>query len=317
MTEDVLVHAQGLTKEFSSRGSTVYAVSDVTLDIRRGETLALVGESGCGKSTLGRLILCLLKPTSGSVFFDGTETTALDRRKLREFRRHMQLVFQDPYSSLDPRMRVKDLIAEPLRAYGISEQEQTAIVTDLVRRVGLRPDAMERFPHEFSGGQRQRIGIARAVALRPELVVCDEPVSALDVSVQAQILNLLKELQQENGLTYLFISHDLSVVRNLADRVCVMYLGRICELGTTDEIFFHSRHPYTRFLLRAIPRLDPDAKNEDEILAGDPPSPADPPSGCRFRLRCPYAREKCAAEVPKLQGNGEHQCACHFPLEGE
>ena len=313
MSGEVLVRAEHLVKEFPVRGGKVQAVTDVSLEIARGETLALVGESGCGKSTLGRLILRLIQPTSGRVTFDGHDVTAMKPGELRAFRRRMQLIFQDPYSSLDPRMRVKALIAEPLRAYGVPREEQERTVRTLAEQVGLRPDTLERFPHEFSGGQRQRIGIARAIALHPDLVVCDEPVSALDVSIQAQILNLLEELQREIGLTYLFISHDLAVVHHIADRVCVMFLGKICEIGTVDEIFFHARHPYTRFLLQATPKLDPDAADEGELLSGELPSPANPPSGCRFRVRCPYAQEICAREAPSLEGGNGHQCACHFP----
>jgi len=315
MNGGVLVHTEQLSKEYPVRGGRVHAVTDVSLDIFRGETLALVGESGCGKSTLGRLILHLIEPSSGRVIFDGHDVTAMKRGELREFRRRMQLIFQDPYSSLDPRMRVKQLIAEPLQAYGVPRGEQEETVRRLAELVGLRPDTLERFPHEFSGGQRQRVGIARAIALKPELVVCDEPVSALDVSIQAQILNLLEELQDQSGLTYLFISHDLSVVHHIADRVCVMFLGRICELGAVDEIFFHAQHPYTRFLLQATPRLDPDAQDEGELLSGDLPSPANPPSGCRFRTRCPHAKEICAERTPALTGPREHQFACHFPIQ--
>ena len=314
MSRELLVRTEGLVKEFPVRGGRVQAVTDVSLDIARGETLALVGESGCGKSTLGRLILRLVEPTAGKVLFDGQDVTAMKPRELRAFRRRMQLIFQDPYSSLDPRMRVRALIAEPLRAYGVPQGEQNEIVEALAEQVGLRPDALDAFPHEFSGGQRQRIGIARAVALRPDLVVCDEPVSALDVSIQAQILNLLEDLQQQTGLTYLFISHDLAVVHHIADRVCVMFLGRICEIGSVEEIFFHARHPYTRFLLQATPKLEPGGADEGELLTGDLPSPANPPSGCRFRTRCPYARDICAQAVPPLQGDGGHQCACHFPM---
>ena len=313
MSGEILVQAQGLVKEFPIRGGRVQAVTDVSLEIFRGETLALVGESGCGKSTLGRLILRLIQPTAGRVVFDGQDVTAMHPRQLRNFRRRMQLIFQDPYSSLDPRMRVRTLIAEPLRAYGVPKEEQERTVRTLAEQVGLRPDTLDRFPHEFSGGQRQRIGIARAIALRPDLVVCDEPVSALDVSIQAQILNLLEQLQREIGLTYLFISHDLAVVHHIADRVCVMFLGKICEIGTVDEIFFHARHPYTRFLLQATPSLDPGAGDQGELLTGELPSPANPPSGCRFRTRCPYAQDICAQQVPALQGEGGHLCACHFP----
>ncbi|MCD8103664.1 MAG: ATP-binding cassette domain-containing protein [Lachnospiraceae bacterium] len=310
-----LLEAAHLTKEFRTAHGVVHAVSDVSLTIQRGETLALVGESGCGKSTLGRLLLRLIEPTSGTVVMDGTEVTALKREELRKFRRKMQLIFQDPYSSIDPRMTIRKIIAEPLKAFSVPKKEQEAIILDLVEKTGIRPEYLERYPHQFSGGQRQRVGIARALALNPELVVCDEPVSALDVSIQAQTLNLLHDLQQKMGLTYLFISHDLAVVNYISDRVCVMFLGKICELGPKEQIYFHPRHPYTKFLLSATPEPDPRKRKEDQdLLMGDLPSPVNPPSGCRFRTQCPYARELCAAEEPGLREVDGRQCACHFPL---
>ena len=312
--KEVLLEASHLTKEFKTVHGVVHAVSDVDLTIYRGETLALVGESGCGKSTLGRLLLRLIEPTSGKVVLDGTDVTALKREELRKFRRKMQLVFQDPYSSLDPRMTVRKIISEPLKAYKITDRD--AIISDLIEKTGIRKEFLDRYPHEFSGGQRQRVGIARALALNPDLVVCDEPVSALDVSIQAQTLNLLHELQEKMGLTYLFISHDLAVVNYISDRVCVMFLGKICEIGTKEQIYFHPRHPYTRFLLSATPEPDPRKRKEDrELLTGDLPSPVNPPSGCRFRTRCPYAKEICEKEVPELKMTDGRLLACHFQLE--
>lgn len=313
--KNVLLEARGLTKEFPLSGKrSVHAVSDVSLQIYEGETLALVGESGCGKSTLGRTLIHLHRPTSGEVWFRGAPVTGLKERDFREYRRQMQLIFQDPYASLNPRMTVRDIIAEPLTTYGIcqTKQETTERVLELVRAVGVPEDFLYRYPHQFSGGQRQRIGIARAIALHPALIVCDEPVSALDVSVQNQILNLLKELQKSFGLTYLFISHDLSVVRFLADRVCIMFLGKLCELGDTSEVYAHPLHPYTQFLLRALPRLDPHHRCEPvQLLSGELPSPIDPPSGCRFHTRCPYATDRCREEEPSLRQIGARQVACH------
>lgn len=315
MEQRTLLQAERLTKEFKTSGGVVHAVSDVSLSIREGETLSLVGESGCGKSTLGRLLLRLIEPTAGRVVMDGRELTAMSREELRSYRRNMQLIFQDPYTSLDPRSTVRRIICEPLRAYRVPEEQQREILADLIKKVGIPPAALDRYPHQFSGGQRQRIGIARALALHPSLVVCDEPVSALDVSIQAQILNLLHDLQQELGLTYLFISHDLSVVRYLSDRVCVMFLGKICEIGPVEEIFRDSRHPYTHFLMAATPSLDPRRSQEEgEILTGEIPSPIQPPSGCRFRTRCPYATEECAAQQPPLTGEDGHLFACYHPL---
>ena len=316
MAQEVLLQAEHLQKTFKAGKGRVQAITDVSLTINRGETLALVGESGCGKSTLGRLLLRLIEPDSGKVTMDQTDVTALNKHELRAFRKRMQLVFQDPYASLDPRFTVEKIISEPLKAYGMSKEEQHQVVLELAGKVGINPDYLNRYPHQFSGGQRQRIGIARAIALHPDLVVCDEPVSALDVSIQAQTLNLLHDLQQELGLTYLFISHDLGVVHYISDRVCVMFLGKICEIGTTAEVYNHPRHPYTKYLLAATPRIGAHADRKDkELLTGEIPSPINPPSGCRFRTRCPYAQERCAQEVPALQDDGTgHVCACHFPL---
>ncbi len=313
MTREVLLDARNLTKTFKAPNGQVQAVTDVSLQIYKGETLSLVGESGCGKSTLGRLLIRLLELDSGSVRFGTTELTELKKKELRKFRQHMQLIFQDPYASLDPRFTIAKSICEPLRAAGYSQKEQQEMVLDLAQKTGINPEHLGRYPHQFSGGQRQRVGIARAIALRPELVVCDEPVSALDVSIQAQTLNLLRQLQRELQLTYLFISHDLSVVHYISDRVCVMFLGRICEIGTTEEIYAHPKHPYTKFLLNATPQIGKKAMGREKLLTGEIPSPINPPSGCRFRTRCPYATEQCAKEVPMLAGGEDHQVACHHP----
>ena len=313
---EILLEARALTKEFPAAGKRrVHAVSDVSLQIMEGETLGLVGESGCGKSTLGRLMIRTLQPTSGEVLLRGQSVTAMNDREFRPLRKELQLVFQDPYASLDPRMTVRDLIAEPIETWRLCQGREavTARVRELLRAVGLPEEFLYRYPHQFSGGQRQRIGIARAIAADPSFIVCDEPVSALDVSVQNQILNLLKELKASGRLTFLFISHDLSVVRVLSDRVCVMFLGKISEIGPTKEVYQHPRHPYTRFLLDAVPVPDPAQRGKEiRLLKGEPPSPADPPSGCRFRTRCPFAAERCAAEDPKLRDLGGIQTACHF-----
>jgi oligopeptide/dipeptide ABC transporter ATP-binding protein len=305
------------TGAFGSETRVVKAVDDVTFTVRRQETFALVGESGCGKSTLGRTLLRLVEPTAGTAALDGAELTALGPEALRRMRMRMQMIFQDPYASLNPRMRVGDIIAEPLATHKVGGRgkEREARVLELMRVVGLRPDALRRYPHEFSGGQRQRIGIARALALNPEFIVCDEPLSALDVSIQAQVLNLLGDLREAFHLTYLFITHDLSVVRHFAQRVGVMFLGRLVEAGPAEALFTAPRHPYTRFLMAAVPVPDPRRRDRERLLLqGDLPSPIDLPSGCRFRTRCPFATERCAREDPPGTVDGERAWACHFPL---
>ncbi|HYO59730.1 dipeptide ABC transporter ATP-binding protein [Archangium sp.] len=296
---------------------TVKAVDGVGFDVRRGETLGLVGESGCGKSTLGRTLLRLVEPTAGSIRFEGRELTGLSQRELRPLRRRMQLVFQDPYASLNPRMSVREILGEPFAIHGLERgREREAKVAELLDLMGLPRDALDRYPHEFSGGQRQRIGIARAIALRPDLVVADEPISALDVSIQAQIVNLLVDLQRELGLTYVFIAHDLKIVEYVSTRVAVMYLGRIVELADAADLYRKPRHPYTQALLSAVPVPDPERKRTRIILQGDVPSPLAPPPGCTFHPRCPYAMERCRRETPPLYalGNG-HTAACFLVEE--
>ena len=309
-----LVEVRNLVKHFPVENSddVVRAVDDVSFNIFAGETLGLVGESGCGKSTVGRCLLRLIEPTSGEVVFENKDVTKLNKKELRELRRDMQIIFQDPYASLNPRLNILSIVSEPLKIHGIGNKtEQKDRVADLLKRVGLDPNYMHRYPHEFSGGQRQRIGIARALALNPKLIIADEPVSALDVSVQAQVVNLLQDLQAEMGLTYLFISHGLAVVEHISQRVAVMYLGKIVEIADSHELYENPLHPYTKALLSAIPIPDPTRKRERIVLQGDVPTPINPPSGCRFRTRCPFAIEDCAREVPELREiQPGHYAAC-------
>lgn len=321
-----IVETRGLGKYFPVRRGAwgrvrgwVRAVDDVSLQVWPGETLGVVGESGCGKTTLGRLILRLLDATSGAAYFQGRNLADLDGRELRSLRRHMQMVFQDPYSSLNPRMRVRTLLGEGLRIHGIAEGRMAERVAELLEMVGLPAGAASRYPHEFSGGQRQRIGIARALAVNPAFIVADEPVSALDVSVQGQIVNLLQDIQRDLGLTYLFIAHDLGVIRHVADRVAVMYLGRIVELATRDQLFGSPSHPYTRALMAAVPVPDPAARRQRMVLGGDVPSPARVPGGCAFHPRCPEARDRCRREVPGLVDPGDGRrvaCLLRDPASG-
>ena len=324
--EEILLDVQGLQKYFPiTKGifrrtvGHVKAVENVSFQVHKGETLGVVGESGCGKTTMGLCIMHLIQPTQGTIRLNTDDGwVEVNARSIRGLRDKMQIVFQDPFSSLNPRMRIRDIVAEPLQAHGMkSRRERYERVEALLQAVGLGSHHMNRFPHEFSGGQRQRIGIARALSLNPSLVVCDEPVSALDVSVQAQVLNLLADLQEEFGLTYLFIAHDLSVVQHISDRVAVMYLGRIVEMGDVDSLFSRPKHPYTEALLSAIPDPDPDVVGEQIILQGDVPSPANPPTGCYFHPRCRYAQERCRRENPELvdvDGQG-HLAACHYAQE--
>jgi oligopeptide/dipeptide ABC transporter ATP-binding protein len=314
VVRDLLKYYQSATL-FGRAAPPVRAVDGVSFDVGRGETLALVGESGCGKSSVGRTILRLQEPTSGTMTFDGTDVFSLDRARLRQLRRQMQIIFQDPYSSLNPRMTIGAAVAEGIEIHRLAPRaEVPARVAALLQEVGLDPSYARRYPHEFSGGQRQRVGIARALAVQPSFIVCDEPVSALDVSVQAQVLNLLSDLQQQRGLSYLFIAHDLAVVRQIAHRIAVMYLGRIVEEGTTEQILSNPRHPYTVALLSAVPEPDPTMRRDRIVLAGDLPSPSKPPPGCPFHTRCfhPLKDERCRSEVPLLRRVAGTVAACHY-----
>ncbi len=320
-TVENLIEVQDLVKHFPVKGGLlqrvqgwVKAVDGVSFTIRRGETLGLVGESGCGKTTVGRTLLRLIEPTAGKVFFEGRDLAQLDDGDLKPLRREMQLIFQDPFSSLDPRSQIADVIGEALYVHGEKDaDERRRRVLEIMLRVGLAEDHMRRYPHEFSGGQRQRIGIARALILRPKFIVCDEPVSALDVSIQAQVLNLLRHLQRDFDLTYLFIAHNMSVVEHISDRVAVMYLGRIAEIAGQRSLYSNPLHPYTQALLSAIPVPDPDRTRHHAILGGDVPSPLDPPSGCRFHPRCPIAGDDCSSVEPELRTMApDHEVACHY-----
>jgi oligopeptide transport system ATP-binding protein len=321
-TGDKLLEVRGLVKYFPITGGIfslvigqVKAVDGVSFHVCEGETLGLVGESGCGKSTVGRAVLRLVEPTSGELCFRGANTSVLSGSELRKLRQDMQIIYQDPCSSLNPRMTVGSLVSEPLQNHTtLSGKEIKERVIEMLQKVGLTPYHYLKFPHEFSGGQRQRIGIARALVLRPKLVVCDEPVSALDVSIQSQVLNLLADLQEEFNLTYLFISHDLSVVKHFCDRICVMYLGKIVEMTESEVLYSNPLHPYTKALLSAIPRPDPTRKGERIFLRGEIPSPINPPSGCRFHTRCPYVQPLCRTEEPEFREHeSNHFAACHFP----
>jgi peptide/nickel transport system ATP-binding protein len=316
-SRDPLLRVEDLVVEYPVGGKTIHAVSSVSLEIARGETLGLVGESGCGKSTLGRAVLQLRRAVSGRVLFDGEDLTAMGGEALRKMRQHVQLIFQDPIASLNPRRRIGDIIAEPLVIAGNKDaKRRQQLVDEVLLAVGLDPAQVAgRLPHEFSGGQCQRICIARSLVLNPEFIICDEPVSALDVSIRAQILNLLEEMKQRFGLTLLFIAHDLAVVKAVSDRVAVMYLGRLCEVGPSNQLFARPAHPYTALLIEAIPVPDPDVRPAESVAVGEPPSPMDPPSGCRFRTRCPSADKRCAEEVPELKSIAPGQSvACHHPL---
>ena len=330
--DEPLLSVRGLVKHFPVKRGVVFArtagqvraVDDVSFDIARGQTLALVGESGCGKSTTGRLILRLMAPTAGSVRFQGQEIADLPEEGMRSMRRHLQIIFQDPYASLNPRMTIGQTLAEPMAVHGIGdERDRPERVRELLQVVGLLPEHAQRYPHQFSGGQRQRVGIARALAVRPELIVCDEPVSALDVSIQAQVVNLLQDLQKRFGLSYLFIAHDLAVVKHISDRVAVMYLGRLVEVADKGSLYARPLHPYTQALLSAIPRPEPGLQRQRILLAGDVPSAMNPPAGCRFHTRCAHAQQRCRIEEPVLREAAPgHRVACHFyetlpsPVEG-
>lgn len=314
-----LIEIKNLKKYFTQKSGLikkqvkeVKAVDDVSLYIKKGETLGLVGESGCGKSTLGRTLIRLYDVTDGEILFDGEDISKKSEKELKSFRKRTQTIFQDPYASLNPNMTVKEIIREPLEIHtDLSKDEKDKIVYEMLKKVGLNKEHAYRYPHEFSGGQRQRIGIARALSVKPDFIFCDEPISALDVSIQAQIINLLEDLQKELGITYLFIAHDLSMVKHISDRVCVMYLGKVVEIGNSEDIYENPKHPYTKALLSSIPKIDGDI--EEEILGGDVPSPLNPPSGCRFRTRCKFAKDVCSKEnPPRVEFENEHFAYCHI-----
>ena len=316
--EDLQIHfpvMKGVV--FKKQVATVKAVDGVSFSVKRGETLGVVGESGCGKSTTGLALMHMLETTGGRIMFEGQDVTSFNRSQVKQFRRRVQMVYQDPYGSLNPRMKVKDIIGEPLEVHGLAKDraQYDKRVAELLRMVGLLPDMAERYAHEFSGGQRQRIGIARALALEPSLIVCDEPVSALDVSIQAQVINIFKDLQKRLGLTYVFIAHDLAVVRHISDRIAVMYLGRVVEIASREDLYRNPKHPYTQALLSAVPEADVDAEQQKKriVLKGEIPSPLRVPSGCRFHTRCPAGMDKCRTEDPAMSQHGEgHAVACHL-----
>ena len=316
--EDLQIHfpvMKGVV--FKKQVATVKAVDGVSFSVKRGETLGVVGESGCGKSTTGLALMHMLETTGGRIMFEGQDVTSFNRSQVKQFRRRVQMVYQDPYGSLNPRMKVKDIIGEPLEVHGLAKDraQYDKRVAELLRMVGLLPDMAERYAHEFSGGQRQRIGIARALALEPSLIVCDEPVSALDVSIQAQVINIFKDLQKRLGLTYVFIAHDLAVVRHISDRIAVMYLGRVVEIASREDLYSNPKHPYTQALLSAVPEADVDAEHQKKriVLKGEVPSPMRVPSGCRFHTRCPAAMDKCRTQDPAMSQHGEgHAVACHL-----
>jgi oligopeptide/dipeptide ABC transporter ATP-binding protein len=317
-----LLRVENLVKHFPVNNglfgrdkAIVHAVDGLNFELAAGDTMALVGESGCGKSTAGRLVLRLLEATSGTVWFDGEDLMSLKPAEMRAKRRSLQMIFQDPYSSLNPRMTVEQTLTEPLALHGLAKGRHRERAAELLDLVGLAPQYLQRYPHEFSGGQRQRIGIARALAVEPRLIVCDEPVSALDVSIQAQVVNLMQDLQRRLGLSYIFIAHDLAVVKHISSHVAVMYLGQIVEYADKKSLFAQPRHPYTQALLSAIPLPEPGAKRDRVVLQGDVPNPINPPAGCRFHTRCPHARARCAEEVPALKNDGGHSVACHFWTE--
>lgn len=315
-----LIEVKNLKKHFYKKNfwgqnqGVTKAVDGVTFDINKGETFGLVGESGCGKSTLGRTLIRMYEPTSGKIMYEGEDIAAIKKNKLNKFHKKMQIIFQDPYSSLDPHLTVRDIIAEPISVYEkLSDTEIDLRIAELLKKVGLKSDDMNKYSYEFSGGQRQRIGIARALSVNPQFVLCDEPISALDVSIQAQVINVLEELQEELGLTYLFVAHDLNMVHHISEKIGVMYLGKIVEIGNSDDIYFNPKHPYTKALINAIPRIEQERvlKLDREVIQGDIPSPLNVPKGCRFHPRCPYATERCRCEEPELSidANG-HQVAC-------